>query len=50
MPVAEWAAFVANWESLGASYMTVNTTMSGGLTGADQHIAALRQAKDALGI
>jgi probable F420-dependent oxidoreductase len=49
VPEAEWSAFVENWESLGATYVSVNT-MGGGLSGADQHIAALRKAKDALGV
>jgi probable F420-dependent oxidoreductase len=38
-----WAEYAAGWATLGATHLCVNT-MGQGLTSADQHIAALREA------
>jgi probable F420-dependent oxidoreductase len=40
---AQWGSFAAGWAALGATHLCVNT-MGLGLSGAEQHIAALRQA------
>lgn len=42
-----WARFVADWQALGATHLSVNT-MGAGLATPDDHLAALRQVKDAL--
>ncbi len=41
VPASDRAGFVAGWRDLGATHLSVNT-MGLGLTGADDHIAALR--------
>ena len=43
----EWQARAAWWQTLGASYLTVNT-MGAGLSTADEHVAALRRCREAL--
>jgi probable F420-dependent oxidoreductase len=40
---AQWAEYVAGWAGIGATHLCVNT-MGLGLTSADQHISALREA------
>ena len=43
----EWQARAAWWQTLGASYLMVNT-MGAGLSTADEHVAALRRCREAL--
>ncbi len=45
---AGWKAFVAGWQRLGATYLTINT-MGMGFTAVEQHLDALRRAKDVVG-
>ncbi|MEN9939191.1 MAG: hypothetical protein RLZZ387_5770 [Chloroflexota bacterium] len=49
VPREQWAAHAEAWRQLGAQYMTINT-MGMGFTSPQQHIDALRQAADALGV
>ncbi len=44
----EWMDEVKSWEEMGANYLSVETR-KGGLSGADQHIEAIRRFKDAIG-
>jgi len=44
----EWMDEVKSWEEMGANYLSVETR-KGGLSGADQHIDAIRRFKDAIG-
>ena len=48
MPEAQWAKFAEDWRNLGATYLCVNT-MGAGFQSLQQHIDALRRAKDLLG-
>ncbi len=45
---AGWQSFVAGWQALGATYLTINT-MGMGFTSVDQHLEALRRAKEVVG-
>jgi probable F420-dependent oxidoreductase len=47
-PEPQWTAYVDGWRALGATHMGVNT-MGAGLASPQDHIAALRQVKAALG-
>ncbi len=49
IPEAEWPTYADKWRSLGATHLCVNT-MGAGFTSPQQHIDALRRAKDALGV
>ncbi len=44
----DWVDEVKSWEEMGANYLSVETR-KGGLSGADQHIDAIRRFKDAIG-
>ena len=44
----EWVDEVKAWEEMGATHLSVETR-KGGLSGADQHIDAIRRFKDAIG-
>lgn len=44
----DWRATFEEWKSLGATHITINT-MNGGLKGPAEHIARIREVKDALG-
>jgi probable F420-dependent oxidoreductase len=44
---ADWASYASGWAGLGATHLCVNT-MGLGLSGAEQHIAALRRAIEVL--
>ena len=44
----DWRQTLEEWTALGATHITVNT-MNGGLKGPDEHIARIREVKDALG-
>lgn len=46
---AGWARYAEDWRALGATHLTVNT-MGAGLAAPADHIATLRQVKDALGV
>ncbi|HJZ46499.1 MAG TPA: LLM class F420-dependent oxidoreductase [Roseiflexaceae bacterium] len=46
---SEWARFAESWRELGATHLGVNT-MGAGLRSPQDHIDALRRAKDALGV
>ena len=48
MPEAQWAKFAEAWRNLGATYLCVNT-MGAGFQSLQQHIDALRRAKEILG-
>src|ERR671933_2007699 len=48
MPEAQWAKFAEAWRNLGATYLCVNT-MGAGFQSLQQHIDALRRAKESLG-
>ena len=48
VPLDAAADYAARWRALGATHLSVNT-MGMGFTAPDRHLAALRQAKDALG-
>lgn len=48
VPEDGWVAFVNDWRDLGATHMTVNT-MGMGYATVDEHLAALRRVKAALG-
>jgi probable F420-dependent oxidoreductase len=43
----EWRAQIDQWQSLGATHLSVNT-MNGGLAGPDAHIARLREVRQAI--
>ncbi len=47
IPEDGWGAFAAGWRDLGATHITVNT-MGAGFTTVDQHLAALRRAKQVI--
>jgi probable F420-dependent oxidoreductase len=49
MPEAEWESYASTWQRLGATHLCVNT-MGAGFTSPQQHIDALRRAKEALGV
>ncbi len=49
VPEDQWAAYRENWRELGATHLTIGT-MGMDYTSVDEHIAALRRVKDALGI
>ena len=44
----EWVDEVKSWEEMGANYISVETR-KGGLSGADQHIDAIRRFKEVIG-
>lgn len=44
-----WADFVAGWQAVGATHLTINT-MSCGFTKPDEHLEALGKVADALGV
>ena len=44
----EWVDEVKSWEEMGANYLSVETR-KGGLSGADQHIDAIRRFKEVIG-
>ena len=46
---AGWARYAEGWRALGATHLTINT-MGAGLEAPSDHIAALRQVKDTLGV
>jgi probable F420-dependent oxidoreductase len=48
-PAAEWARYAEGWRNLGATHLCVNT-MGAGLHSPQEHIDALRRAKDVLGV
>jgi probable F420-dependent oxidoreductase len=45
---AGWRSFAEGWQALGATYLTINT-MGMGFTTVDQHLDALRRAKEVVG-
>ena len=45
----EWVDEVRSWEEMGANYISVETR-KGGLSGADQHIDAIRRFKEQVGV
>ena len=49
VPRDRWAAYAEDWRALGARYLTVNT-MGAGFTSPQQHIDALREVADVLGV
>lgn len=49
VPEGEWAGFVEGWRRLGATHLSVNT-MGMRLASPDDHVAALRRARNVLGI
>ena len=44
----EWVDEVKSWEEMGANYLSVETRKSG-LSGANQHIAAIRRFNEVIG-
>ncbi len=49
VPEAEWEAYATAWQGLGATHLCINT-MGASFSSPQQHIDALRRAKDALGV
>ncbi|HEU5014291.1 MAG TPA: LLM class F420-dependent oxidoreductase [Roseiflexaceae bacterium] len=47
-PEDGWKRFAEDWRNLGATHLTINT-MGNGFTSVQQHLDALRRAKEALG-
>ena len=48
VPEPDWPRLAASWRTLGATYLGINT-MGIGCATVDDHLAALRRAKDAIG-
>lgn len=49
LPEAQWAKFVEDWRELGATHLCINT-MGAGYQSPQEHIDALRRAKEILGV
>jgi probable F420-dependent oxidoreductase len=49
LPEAEWEPHVRGWQELGATHLCINT-MGGGFGSLEGHVAALRRAKELLGL